>query len=190
MEKAGEHLAQENKGPTAVLGSETLRVIQQDMRSMSLPSWTGRVPADLGNARHGTLSHDALRTVASVVLPSCLTRLWGLKPEESRERKMLENYLDMSISITTALLRTSSVGQADKVHQLWLRYLTGLRELFPHLGRIPSQHISLHLSKTLKNFGPAPGQRTNVCERINFLLQNTSTNSKPGKWQLSYCSLA
>lgn len=151
---------------------------------MTFPSWIGRVPSNLGSASHGTLSHDALRTLTTVVLPSCLTRLWGLKPPESRERSMLKNFLDMSSAIITALLRASSVSDADEVHRLWLDYLKGTKILYPYLGLVPSQHITLHLSTNIKNFGPAPGQRSNVCERINYLLQKTPTNSKPGQ----YCS--
>ena len=152
------------------------------MKGLSLPSWIGRAPADLGNARHGTLSQDALRTVVTVILPSSLTALWGTKPLETREHQLLDNYLDFSEAINLALMPSISVQEAEAFHALWLRYLQGARRLFPHRGLTPNQHITLHLETTMKNFGPATGQRTNVLERINFLLQNMHTNSKSGEY--------
>ena len=148
---------------------------------MGFPSWMGRVPADLGSSRHGTLSQDALRTVATVILPSSLTALWGSKTVDTRERQLLDNYLDFFESLNLALMPVTSVTAANDFRRLWLRYLKGARRLFPHYGLTPNQHITFHLDTSLKNFGPAPGQRTNVCERINFLLQKVPTNSKSGE---------
>jgi hypothetical protein len=167
-------------GKTAVLGANTLALIHEDIVRMSLPSWIGRVPSDLGSTRHGTLSQDALRTTTTVTLVSSLTRIWGSHPLERREAKMLSNFLDLAISIDLALMQRTSLEKIEELYNLWLQYLHGIRRLFPHCGLIPNQHISLHLRTTLKNFGPAPGQRTNVCERINFLLQKVPTNSRSG----------
>jgi hypothetical protein len=155
-------------------------MIQEDIQRISLPSWIGRVPSDLGSTRHGSLSQDALRTLVTVVLVSSLVRIWGLESPDSREQRMLDNFLDLSVATDLALMRKISLISIELFHVLWLRYLSGALVLYPHHGLIPNQHISLHLRTTLKNFGPAPGQRTNVCERLNYLLQRTPTNSKSG----------
>lgn len=175
---------------TAVLGSKILSEIHQDIARITLPSWIGRVPSDLGNKSHGTLSQDALRTTTTVILVSALPRIWGTCPDDSRERQILENFLDFSIAADVALMRSTSIGAADYAYDLLLKYLRGLRRLYPHMGLIPNQHISLHLRETLKRFGPAPGQRSNFLERINFLLQKVPTNSKPGKCHLFPFSLS
>jgi hypothetical protein len=156
-------------------------MIHEDIERMSLPSWIGRVPSDLGSTRHGGLSQDAIRTTVTVILVSSLIRIWGHEVIGSREQQMLENFLDLSISIDLALLRKLKITQIDFLHELWLKYLRGIQTLFPHHTLTPNQHITLHLRTTLKNFGPAPGQRTNVCERLNYLLQRTPTNSKSGE---------
>jgi hypothetical protein len=156
-------------------------MIHEDIERISLPSWIGRVPSDLGSASHGGLSQDALRTTVTVVLVSSLVRIWGPQPPGSRERQLLENFLDFSIAIDLALMRKLKIAQIDEFHELWLKYLRGVLKLFPHHGLTPNQHISLHLRTTLKNYGPAPGQRTNVCERLNYLLQRIPTNSKSGQ---------
>jgi hypothetical protein len=156
-------------------------MIHEDIQRISLPSWIGRVPSDLGSTHHGSLSQDALRTIVTVVLVSSLTRIWGPQAPGSRERQLLENFLDISISTDLALMRKLKITQIDDHHELWLKYLHGVQKLFPYHGLTPNQHISLHLRTTLKNFGPAPGQRTNVCERLNYLLQKIPTNSKSGQ---------
>jgi hypothetical protein len=156
-------------------------MIHEDIQRISLPSWIGRVPSDLGSASHGGLSQDALRTTVTVVLVSSLVRIWGPQLLGSRERQLLENFLDFSVATDLALMRKLKIVQIDGFHELWLKYLRGVQKLFPHHGLTPNQHISLHLRTTLKNYGPAPGQRTNVCERLNYLLQRIPTNSKSGQ---------
>lgn len=156
-------------------------MVQEDIQRICLPSWIGRVPSDLGSTRHGSLSQDALRTLVTVVLVSSLVRIWGSESPDSREQQMLGNFLDLSVATDLALMRKISIVDIELFHQLWVKYLRGALALYPHHGLTPNQHISLHLRTTLKNFGPAPGQRTNVCERLNYLLQRTPTNSKSGK---------
>ena len=163
---------------------KTLAEVRQDIARMILPSWIGRVPSDLGNKSHGTLSQDALRTTITVTLVSSLPRLWGATPEGSRERAMLANFLDFAQGTDIALMRSTSVDEADRVHQLFLKFLRQLQVLYPHHGMVPNQHIMLHLSETMKKFGPAPGQRTNLLERINYLFQKMPTNSKSGQSDL------
>lgn len=157
-------------------------MVREDIERMIIPSWVGRVPSDLGSARHGTLSQDALRTSVTIILVSSLTRIWGTKSLGSREQKLLANFLDLSTAISLALMRKLTPEMIDRFHKLWLKYLKDARCLYPHYGLVPNQHISLHLHQTMRNFGPASGQRTHFAERMNFLFQKIPTNSKPGKY--------
>lgn len=166
---------------SSVLGEKTLASIREDIARMTLPSWIGRVPSNLGNKSHGTLSQDALRTTTTVILVSSLPRIWSSEPEGSRKRDMLTNFLDFSIAADIALMRSTTHKAVDDSYDLFLKYLRGSRTLYPHRGMTPNQHLLLHLRDTIKDHGPAPGQRTNLLERINFLLQKTPTNSKSGE---------
>lgn len=157
---------------------------------MSLPSWIGRVPSNLGSSQHGKLSADEWRTTCTVILVVSLTRQWGNKPLESRERKMLVNFIDLVVATKLAMMRTLTLDRIDAFHNRMLKYLQGSRELYPVHGLRPNQHISLHLKPMLENFGPTHAWRCYVFERLNSMLQSIHTNSKAGEADLrSVCTV-
>ena len=49
-----------------VLGKETLKAIWKDNSDVSLPSWIGRVPSRIGDAKVGKLSADQYRTTCTI----------------------------------------------------------------------------------------------------------------------------
>ena len=59
-----------------VLGKETLKEIWKDNSDISLPSWIGRVPSQIGHAKVGKLSADQYRTACTVNLVITLVHLW------------------------------------------------------------------------------------------------------------------
>lgn len=145
---------------------------------MYLPSWIGRVPIDLGSSREGKLSADTWRTTCLVVLVVSLIRQWGQKPEDSRERNMLKNFVDLVIATKLAMSRVLTQARIDTFHTHLESYLRVSRQLYPQHGILPNQHISLHLKLLLQDYGPTHAWRCYVFERINGMLQNIHTNSK------------
>lgn len=148
---------------------------------MTLPSWIGRVPADLGGSQHGKLSADEWRTTCTITLVVSLIRQWGVKPEESRERQMLENFVDLAGATKLGMMRMLTQSRINEFHERMHRYLQRSRELYPAHGLKPNQHISLHLRQVLENFGPTHAWRCYAFERLNSMLQNIHTNSKSGE---------
>ena len=165
-----------------VLGRSTLEEVHKDIRIMSLPSWIGRVPHDLGSASHGSLSADQWRTACTVNLVTTLGRLWGSKPADSIERRMLENFMDLVAATKLANMRTITPTRIADYDFYMLRYLQRAVILYPNVSLRPYHHLSLHYSRFLKNFGPTHSWRCFPFERYNYLLQQVNTNSKFGRW--------
>lgn len=59
-------------------------------------------------------------------------------------------------------------------------YLEGLKTLYPDASIKPNHHLSLHLGDFMRKFGPVHAYRTFAFERLNYLMQQMSTNNKHG----------
>lgn len=165
-----------------VLGREILEDIHRDIGNIVLPSWIGRVPNNLGSASHGTLSADQWRTACTVNLVTSLVRIWGPSPAQTRERQMLENFVDLVTATKLANMRIMTTERATEYLQTMHRYLQGIKTLYPHRSLLPYHHLSLHFSRFLEDFGPTNGWRCFPFERYNYLLQKVQTNSRFGKY--------
>ncbi len=168
-------------GPKVIVGREILQEVQKDILNMSLPSWIGRVPHDLGSASVGSLSADQWRTACTVNLVTSLVRLWGPLDETSREQQMLRNFMDLVAATKLANMRIVTTESIDEYHRRMLSYLKGIAELYPNNSLLPYHHMSLHITSFLRAFGPTHGWRCFPFERYNYLLQTINTNSKFGE---------
>lgn len=147
---------------------------------MTLPSWIGRVPYNLGSASHGALSADQWRTACTVNLVSSLVRMWGSLPQDDRKHRMLDNFLDLVLATKLIGMRVMTEGRSSEFRTVMLRYLQGVKELFPDQSLLPYHHMSLHFPRFLEDFGPTHGWRCFPFERYNYLLQQIPTNLKFG----------
>ena len=171
-------------GLFVVLGKETLKEIWKDNSDVSLPSWIGRVPSRIGDAKVGKLSADQYRTTCTINLVVTLVRLWT-EDGRQRYRDMLDNFMDLVTAINLAHMRVLTPRTIKLYEEVMLKYLRGLRRLYPSVSLTPSQHLSLHLGQVMRRFGPVHAWRCFPFERYNGLLQNIPTNCKFGK--PSYC---
>lgn len=172
---------QDVKHRDAVLGKSALTSIRDDIQRMTLPSWIGRVPANLGSSSHGSLSADQWRTACTVNLVASLINLWGSNAEGTRTRQMLDNFMDLVTAIKLAHMRVLTPARIAEYHTRMEAYLKGIVELYPDVAILPYHHMSLHLTSFLRNFGPVHGWRCFPFERYNYVLQKTNTNRKFGE---------
>lgn len=167
-----------------IIGRGMLSEIRSDIQKTILPSWIGRVPNDFGSASAGTLSADEWRTACTVNLVTSLVRLWG-GDSDSAERRMLDNFLELVTAVKVATQRTITDEDIVKYESHMKRYLEGYIELYSdthgHHLLHPYHHISLHIGKFLRSFGPVHSWRCFAFERFNGRLQKIPTNGKEGK---------
>lgn len=171
---------------TRVLGRGVLTEVWKDMVTMTLPSWVTGAPKEVGSARHGKLSADQWRSTCTINLTYTLIRLWGHKPKESREYRMLSNYLDLVAATKLASMRTMSTQRIHSFRFYMVRYLREMLNLYPGTSMTPNHHLSLHLGKLLERYGPTHAWRCFSFERYNYLLQRINTNSRVGALQPSF----
>lgn len=167
---------------TRVLGKETLHALWSDMGKTVLPSWVTRGPKEVGTARCGKLSADQWRSTCSIHLVVTLIRLWGDEPRDSRFFLMLTNFMDLVSATKLATARSLSESKITQYELHMKRYLSDMLSLFPHKFVSPNQHLSLHLGKFLRAFGPTHAWGTWAAERMNHVLQGINTNMRFGPW--------
>ncbi|KAH9941081.1 hypothetical protein B0H21DRAFT_710687 [Amylocystis lapponica] len=181
-------LLRNRRSKTRVLGSTTLPLVWDDMREVVLPSSISRAPSKIGATGQGTIGADEWRTFCTINLPITLIYRWGTLPENTREYKILMNFMHL---VTAVKLATMRIVTPDRLWQYRIsmhRYLTSLLELFPGTTLTPYQHMSLHLPDTLTQLGPAPSIWVFAFERANYILQQTQTNNRIGDSFNFYCS--
>lgn len=155
--------------------------MHEDMLATTLPSWIGRAPGNLGSASHGKLSADEWRTACTVNLVTSLGRIWGSDAASLNEREMLENFMQLVKATKLAHMRTQNVTRIEEYTRSMKSYIAGVIRLYPSKSLMPSHHLSLHLPRFLKLFGPVHGWRCFPFERYNHVLQQINTNKKSGK---------
>jgi hypothetical protein len=186
---SGNRTASSKRG-TNVLGRETLKEICADMDRLRLPTWVSPAPRHPGEKKYGKFTADQWRSFCIINLVYTLTRLWGMEPEGSTKRKMLDNFLDLVSAIRIATQREITPDCITKYEKYMKSYLTGVLKLYPGTKITPYQHLALHIGPLLQRFGPTHSWRTFPFERYNNLLQNIQINNKLGKWLVhSQCSI-
>ena len=150
------------------------------MEKTTLPSWCSHAPPRIGDKGQGKISADGWRVFCTVHLVVTLGHLWGPLPLDSRENQLLQNFYDLIAATKIATGRRITTARAEEFRDVMLKYLHGLKELFPTYQLIPYHHISLHLTELLSRFGPSTVWRCWVFERYNHMLQNIETNGRFG----------
>ncbi|GBE86757.1 hypothetical protein SCP_0906380 [Sparassis crispa] len=173
-----------------VLGRRMLSIIWKDMDAVVLPSTLTPPPRRPGTSS-GKLEADELRTFCTINLTISLIWAWGSKPSDSREYRMLQNFMDLITAVKLASLRTMTSERITRYRRHMHRYLRTLLELFPGTTISPNQHNSLHLPEHLERFGPTHSIRAFSFERNNGDLQTILTNNKmvdlPGTMLRRFC---
>jgi hypothetical protein len=169
------------KGGTRVLGCGVLKEIREDMLRLELPSWSAAAPAHPGEAKWGKFGADQWRAFCLINLPVTLIRLWGNFDADSREHKMLVNFMHLVTAVKLATMRKMTKDRISQYESHMHQYLTSLQSLYPEKDLTPYQHLSLHFGPLLRRFGPTHAWRCFPFERYNYLMQQIPTNNHFGE---------
>lgn len=161
-----------------ILDSQRLREIRDDIDNTILPSWLPTPPRLAGSTKHGHLSADQWRSLCGVHFPLTLIRLWGGRPKESKEFKILENFIHLVCAVNLGTRRSSNPERRASMQRHLVLYLKGLESLYPNARIKPNHHLALHVVEFLKSFGPPHSWWAYPFERLNGLLQRIHTNHK------------
>jgi hypothetical protein len=161
-----------------VLALDVMNAVWADMRDTQLPSWVSPAPPNWGTRERGKLSADNWQVISTIHLPITLIRLW--REETGRKQALLENFMDLVSAVRIANMRVSSPNQIDSYNKLMLRYLTGVKTLFPNYSLRPTHHAALHLGDFMQLFGPNHPRTSMYYERYINFLHRLNTNQKIG----------
>ena len=167
----------------SVLGRSILAAAQEDATMMQLPSWVNAVPPNFGSAAQGKLSADNWRTLCTINLPVTLICLWGDRSPDSRERQMLDNFMDLVTAVEVGSMLVTSENHIQIYERHMTKYLTDLKELYKERRVAPNHHLALHIGDFLRLFGPVHSWRAFALERYNYLLQRINTNRRFGQFR-------
>lgn len=174
-------------GDTAgsVIKDPSIGKLWRIMSKIVVPSWVTRIPVNFGSAQHGKLKADQWRSAASVYLPLALTILFTTINDASVSEELAEQLAcihENTMTLLRAVLILTSVKTSEAQAKLYtvtmVKYLNGLKKLYPDRKLLPSHHLSLHLSKFLLLYGPVHGWWLFPFERLVFFLQKTNINHK------------
>ncbi|TFK18362.1 hypothetical protein FA15DRAFT_603403, partial [Coprinopsis marcescibilis] len=153
-----------------------------DIAAMVTPSWTSKLPPNLGEASHGKLNADQWRTLGSAYLPASLIRRWGNVSNDTsaskRRRRLLDITMSLFSAISIATAHSASKSQADLYLRHLQAYVDGVKELFPDYQFKPNHHVAFHTAKYLCMYGPVHSWWTFLFERMIGALQRIPTNNK------------
>ncbi|EDR03826.1 uncharacterized protein LACBIDRAFT_306513 [Laccaria bicolor S238N-H82] len=158
----------------AMLHTEDLRQIQEDIKNMMRPTWQAGPPANFGSPAHGKLKADQWRTCIEFYLPVSLMKMWSTGGADVPDELWLWRQ------------------HAEAARQYLELYLRSLRELCPNMDLHPVHHNTLHLPDFLLRFGPIHGWWMFPFERLIGILQKVNNNYKIGELEAttlkSFCA--
>ncbi|KAI0649617.1 hypothetical protein C8Q79DRAFT_901919, partial [Trametes meyenii] len=160
---------------------DTLQQIRDDMSATIYPSYLGQPPKEVGSASAGSLSADQWRTFCLVNLPITLTRIWSSVDTSERRKLLLINFLDLVVAVKRATAKKLDPETIASFESHMLKYVRGLRYIFPDVDLTPNHHLALHLGEVLRDFGPTHAYWSFPFERYIRLVRDASQNSRPSE---------
>lgn len=158
------------------LPEDKLLQIRECIRDITLPTWIGRPPTNLGEASHGKLKANDYWVLFSCILPLVVPELWSLETEA--DRLPLEAFHNLVAATNIICSFKTSNAEADAFTYLYVRYRRILQEIFPYWPSKPNHHFAMHVAAFLRYWGPLPPLSEFSGERLIGIMQNILTNMK------------
>ena len=158
--------------------SSELAAIRDCISNISLPTWVGRPPSNLGNKSHGKLKAHEFLSLYSAIFPLIIPEFWHSPTATKTQTKHLECFHHLvSATNITCSFRTSN-EEADRYTHHYTEYRKLTAALFPDSHSQPNHHWAMHVGSQLKYWGPNPPISEFFGERMNGMLQNINTNRR------------
>ncbi len=155
-----------------------IAAIRQCIRDVTLPTWVGRPPVNLGEASHGKLKANDYLVLFSFILPLVVPEFWH-RPEKSEADQLhLQSFEDLVICTNIVCSFKTSNADADLYTLCYKEYRRSLPRLYPFWDPKPNDHYAMHNSEFLKYWGPLPALSEFPGERLIGMLQDVNTNNK------------
>jgi hypothetical protein len=170
------------------VNTKELKRIHEFLSETTRPSWHTPPPSNLGEASHGSLKADELRSSIEFDVPAALAQIWDHDTQQSKEdkgvrrqKKLFHATMLLATAIRWATSYLTSELHAAQYMICMTAYLNTLKELYPNFPWRPNHHTALHIGPFLLLFGPMHGWWMFVFERVIGKLQKISTNYKLGE---------
>lgn len=179
--------------PARISSMEVIERIREVVKTTVKPTWLNSVPYNFGDASAGRLKADEWRTLGTIYIPIALFSLWGEEyaPNTSagkRLQKIFDHTMSLVSAVTLACSCNTSHHVASRYRYHIKTYIDQLKVVHPNARYLPNMHMALHIYDCLLLFGPVHAWWTFPFERLVGLLQQLSTNEKPGESSLLYLS--
>lgn len=146
------------------------------------PTSINSVPTNFGSASAGTMKADEWRTLFAIYLPVALICLWGedsphpLAQSSEHARDILQNTMDLVCAVLVATKRMMSPRRARAYRDYLVRYVEGLKVLYPDHDIKPNVHMAFHVYEFLLLYGPMHSWWCFPFERLIGHLQRLPQN--------------
>lgn len=155
-----------------------LDAIRACIHNVSLPTWVGRPPSNLGEAKHGKLKANDYLVLFSFILPLIVPEFWHGPAASEFDKVQLETFSYLVICTNIVCSFKTSNADADCYTDLYIKYRRNIQRLFPYWPSKPNHHFGVHNGPILKYWGPLPPVGEFLGERIIGQFQNIKTNNK------------
>ncbi|KLO10373.1 hypothetical protein SCHPADRAFT_809911, partial [Schizopora paradoxa] len=150
-------------------------------RYVTLPTWVGRPPVNLGEASHGSLKANDYLVLFSFILPLVVPEFWqGGSSYLSQDASEVSRRSFENVVICTNIVCSfkTSNAEADLYTDRYKRYRRSIGQLYPMWNTKPNHHYAMHNGDIMKFWGPLPPLSEFSGERMNGTLQDINTNKK------------
>lgn len=164
------------------LPDSDIDAIRQCIRDVTLPTWVGRPPCNLGEAKHGKLRANDYLVLFSFILPLVVPELWHGPQRSEVEALHLKSFEDLVVCTNIICAFKTSDADADLYTSRYREYRKTLKRLFPFWPVKPNAHYAEHNGELLKYWGPLAALSEFAGERLIGLLQDINTNQRLRKY--------
>lgn len=161
--------------------ADELEMIRSCIRDVDLPTWVGRPPSNLGEAKHGKVKAQELLVLFTVIFPLIMPEIWWREGETGD--RLLNNFHDVVACTNILASYSTSNSEAERYMDHYVQYRTSKAQLFPEFNSVPNHHLAMHNGDQLKFWGPLALLSEFPGERMNGGLGKIKTNRHLGKIQ-------
>ncbi|THV08113.1 hypothetical protein K435DRAFT_628154, partial [Dendrothele bispora CBS 962.96] len=154
-----------------------LQAIRSCIQNISLPTYVGRPPGNLGEAKHGSLKAYDYFVLFSVIFPLILPEFWWFPDSTDYHKLLLNNFGHLVASTNIISAYSTSTNDADDYMHHYVRYRDSLTDIYTVTWK-PNHHYAMHNGDLLRRWGPLAEVSEFFGERANHWGQTVKTNRR------------